>query len=123
LLRPAFRAPFVAHWRERIFPHIRAAIAGAVARGELRDLPPGRVLRIVVSLVVGYVIARHILLPDLDWDDDAEVDGMIDVLFDGIGAWTAPRGRPTSRTRIRSRAPSGRRRGSAVMIRAFLPTG
>jgi AcrR family transcriptional regulator len=84
LLRPGFRAPFLAHWKTHVLPPIRAAIAGAVERGELRPVPPGRVLRLIVSLVVGYLVTRHILAPELDWDDDAEIDGMLDVLFEGL---------------------------------------
>lgn len=84
LLRPAFRAPFLSHWKAHVFPPIRAVIASGIERGELRDLPPGRVLRIVISLVVGYVVTRHVLLPQLEWNDDDEIDGMLDVLFHGL---------------------------------------
>jgi AcrR family transcriptional regulator len=84
LLRPGFRAPFIAHWKAHILPPIRGVIAAAVERRELRALPPGRVLRMVISLLVGYLVARHILLPDLDWDDEAELDGMLEALFEGI---------------------------------------
>ena len=84
LLRAGFREPFVAHWREHIYPRIRDVIAGAMARGELRRLPPERVIRVVVSLVVGYLVTRHILLPGRAWNDDEELDGMLDLLFRGL---------------------------------------
>ncbi len=86
LLRPAFRAPFIAHWKAHILPPIRAVVARAIELGELRALPPERVVRTVISMVVGYLVTRHILLPRPDWDDDDEVDAMLDMLFDGISA-------------------------------------
>ena len=55
-----------------------------MARGELRTLPPERVIRVVVSLVVGYLVTRHILLPGRDWNDEAEIDEMLDILFRGL---------------------------------------
>jgi AcrR family transcriptional regulator len=86
LLRASFRAPFIAYWKAHLLRPMRAAIEGAMASGEIRAMPPGRVLRILVSLVVGYAVTRHILLPDLAWDDDEELAATIDVLFHGVAA-------------------------------------
>ncbi|WP_292022816.1 TetR/AcrR family transcriptional regulator [Maritimibacter sp. UBA3975] len=44
-----------------------------------------RFFRTVGSLIAGYFIHRSILQPERDWDDAAEVDGMLAILFDGIG--------------------------------------
>jgi AcrR family transcriptional regulator len=44
-----------------------------------------RFFRTVGSLVAGYFIHRSILQPGRNWDDAAEVDAMLTILFDGIG--------------------------------------
>jgi hypothetical protein len=86
LLRPSFREPFLAHWKGQLFQPMRAAIEGAIASGELREMPPGRFLRVLVSLVVGYAVTRHVLLPHLKWDDDEELAATIDILLHGAAA-------------------------------------
>lgn len=98
LLRPSFRGPFIAYWKAHLLEPMRAAIDGAIATGELRDMPPGRFLRVLVSLVVGYAVTRHVLLPELAWDDDEELAATIDILLYGAAA------KPS---RARSRASSG----------------
>lgn len=94
LLRRGFRRPFIEHWKSQLLPVMRAAIESAEASGELRDIPASRVLRILVSMVVGYALTRHVLLPELEWNDEEEVDTMIDVLLHGVSA----RGRGASAT-------------------------
>ncbi len=85
LLRPEFRASFVAYWSTYLLPPLRTAVETAMTRGEIRTMPAGRFVRIFVSIIVGYALTRHVLLPDLDWNDDEELDAMIDVFFRGVG--------------------------------------
>jgi AcrR family transcriptional regulator len=86
LLRPSFRAPFLAYWKAHLLPPMGAAIEAAMARGEVRAMPPGRFLRMFVSLVVGYAVTRNVLLPDLAWDDDEELAATVDVFLHGVAA-------------------------------------
>lgn len=86
LLDPSFREPFKAYWRDNILPGTRGLIADAMASGHLREQPPERVLRIFVSMIVGYIVTRHVILPELDWDDEAELEAMIEVFLRGVGA-------------------------------------
>jgi AcrR family transcriptional regulator len=97
LLRPSFRAPFVAYWKAHLLQPMRAAIEAATSNGEIRAMPPGRFLRIFVSLVVGYALTRHVLLPGLAWDDEEELAATIDVLFHGVAAQARPRARKPAR--------------------------
>jgi AcrR family transcriptional regulator len=53
------------------------------ASGQIRDLPPERLLRWVMSLLGGYYLNRSILAAG-DWDDEAEVDAILDILWNGI---------------------------------------
>lgn len=53
------------------------------ASGEIKDVPTDRLLRWKLSLFAGYYINRTILAPG-DWDDEAEVDAMLDLIMYGI---------------------------------------
>lgn len=86
LLSPHFRGELRTYFTQSILPHARALLSRAIASGDLRRMPVDRMLRMCISAMVGYVMTRHVLAPELDWDDDAEVDGTLDALFEGIVA-------------------------------------
>jgi len=54
--------------------------------GGLRPDDPDtmRVLRVVASALLAYIVGRIVVAPDLDWDDEAEVEVMVCILCDGI---------------------------------------
>lgn len=84
LLDPEFRERLRERFVQRILPAARTAIEHGVAAGRLRPVEPERVLRMLISLVAGYVVARYILLPDRTWDDEAELRLTIDTLVRGL---------------------------------------
>ena len=84
LLDPEFRERLRERFVQRLLPAARMAIAQGVASGRLREVEPERVIRMLVSLVVGYVITRYIVLPDREWDDDAELRLTIETLLRGL---------------------------------------
>lgn len=51
--------------------------------GNMRDIPPKQLLQWCMSLLAGYYMKRTILAPG-DWDDEAEVDAMLDLVWNGI---------------------------------------
>lgn len=69
---------------------ILVAIAGTLDRfrrnGQLKDIPPERLMRFLGPLMLGYYLARTVILPDRDWDDDAEIAATIDFFMHGAGA-------------------------------------
>jgi hypothetical protein len=94
VLRIVFQEiPFQADLRERLFAtladNLRPTFAGFIGRrqssGEIDPaLAPPAVLRIVVSLISGYLLSRLFLFPDLAWDDDREIDQLVGVLVRGL---------------------------------------
>ncbi len=88
LLHREFREPFVEFWQSQLLAGIRAVLRHARERGQLRDLPDAAVLRALISLTVGYALNRTLLDPEADWDDEAEVRVLVDVLLNGLGART-----------------------------------
>ena len=84
LLDPEFRERLRERFVQRLLPAARLAIAQGIAARRVRAVEAEQVLRMLISLVGGYVVARHILLPDRAWDDEAELRLMIDVLLRGL---------------------------------------
>lgn len=84
LLSPHFRDELKAYFTEHLLPVARMMIAGSTASGQLRPLQPDRVLRVFMSTVIGYLVTRHILLPEQEFDDEAEVDATLDIVLNGI---------------------------------------
>lgn len=84
LLDPEFRGRLRARFVERLLPAARTAIDAAVRAGVIREVAPERVLRMLISLVAGYVLTRHVLAPERAWDDDAEIHLMVETLLRGL---------------------------------------
>jgi len=84
MLDPELRAGMKERFVARLLPAIRMAVAQGVRSGRLRPVEPEQVIRMLISLVGGYVFTRHILLPERAWDDEAELRLMIDVLLQGL---------------------------------------
>jgi AcrR family transcriptional regulator len=65
--------------------------------GKLKNIPPDRILRMIMSLLAGYYINREILAPG-DWDDASEIDAMIDLVMQGVGLRDDPQRRMQNQT-------------------------
>jgi AcrR family transcriptional regulator len=85
LLDPEFRARMRERFVQRLLPAARMAIAQGVRMGRLREVTAEQVIRMLISLVAGYIVTRYILVPEREWDDDAELQLMIDTLLRGLG--------------------------------------
>jgi len=53
-------------------------------------VPPITALRLIVSTAIGFLLARYMLLPDYDWNDEQEIDYTVDFILYGL----SPAGRP-----------------------------
>lgn len=85
LLRPENVREQAGKFAARIFPMVVPLLQRAAARGAVRDdIPLPRLVRIIASVGIGYVMARVLLLPDLDWDDESEIETMVTVLAEGL---------------------------------------
>jgi AcrR family transcriptional regulator len=80
MLDPEFRARMRERFTAKLLP------IATVALGTGTSAPPERVIRMFLSLVVGYIVTRWILVPDRAWDDEAELRAMVDTLLRGLAA-------------------------------------
>jgi len=115
LLRPELFSKLGAQWEHDMLPRFVTLVDRLESLGEVRPLPPASVLRIVISVMVGYLVTRSILLPEADWDDDCEIDLMVSVLVDGLHPPAK------SETRVRAAAAASRTPKAAPKARETAP--
>lgn len=84
LLHPEITGLVLRLFRETIEPRLAAAMTRLEEAGELRKIPRSSLVRILVSVTAGYMLARFVMRPDAPWDDEAELATMIDVLVNGL---------------------------------------
>ena len=71
-------------WKKNLWQHAVDTVKRYQKRGQLRtDLKAEAMARAVISLNLGYIIARALLAPDAKWDDDAEVEATVELLLQG----------------------------------------
>ena len=50
----------------------------------LRKEDPATVLRVVMSSLLGYIVIRVVLFPELKWNDEREINDTIEIIYSGI---------------------------------------
>ena len=74
-------------WRENLWQHAVDTVSRFQKRGKLRtDLPAEAIARAVISLNLGYIVARALLAPEAHWTDDAEIEGTVELLLNGAAS-------------------------------------
>jgi TetR/AcrR family transcriptional regulator len=82
----AVRASVIKLWRENLWAAAVDAMRRFQRRGELRtDVSPEVLARAAISLNLGYIIARTLLAPEAEWDDQSQIDATVDVMLRGSG--------------------------------------
>ena len=82
----ALRRRVVELWKENVLTPLAGTVRRYQRRGQFRqDLRPEQIARAVISLNLGYIIARALLAPDAPWDDRAEIEATVKMLLQGVG--------------------------------------
>src|SRR3954463_5284613 len=80
------RRKIMAIWKKNLWQHAVDTVQRYQKRKQLRtDVAPERIARAIISLNLGYIVARALLAPDAAWDDEAEVEATVELLLDGAG--------------------------------------
>ncbi len=82
-VNPDLRALFQDGVARSLTQFAETMLTAQAAAGRIRPISAPRFLRLVVSLLVGYWIARSLVAPG-DWDDEAEIALMASVLARGL---------------------------------------
>jgi hypothetical protein len=80
----AMRRKVIAIWKKNLWQHALDTVARYQKRKQLRsDVAPERIARAIISLNLGYIVARALLAPEAAWDDDAEIEATVELLLRG----------------------------------------
>ena len=82
----ALRERVVHLWKENVLVPLAGTLRRYQKSGQLRgDLRPEQIARAVISLNLGFIIARALIAPDAPWDDEGEIDATVQLLLRGAG--------------------------------------
>lgn len=80
----ALRKRVIEIWKKNLWQHAVDTVRRYQKRGKLRtDVRAEAMARAIISLNLGYIIARALLAPEASWDDDAEVEATVELLLRG----------------------------------------
>ncbi|KAF0995887.1 hypothetical protein BJQ97_02549 [Geobacillus sp. TFV-3] len=70
--------------KEHVYPKFARIVRHFQEKGELAELPVDSIIRLTITSLAGFLAARFLLLPDHNWDDEAEMERTIHVLMNGL---------------------------------------
>ena len=78
------RRKVIGIWKPNLWRHAVDTVKRYQKRKQLRtDVSAERIARAIISLNLGYIVARALLAPEAKWDDDAEIDATVELLLAG----------------------------------------
>jgi AcrR family transcriptional regulator len=83
--QPELRAQFFDLVVKNIFNSVEKVIKGYQDKGLLIDMPPESIARLTITNILGFLFSRYILFPQLEWDDELEIERTIQFIMHGLG--------------------------------------
>ncbi|NYE09057.1 AcrR family transcriptional regulator [Bacillus niacini] len=83
--QPELRAQFFDLVVKNIFNSVEKVIKGYQEKGLLIDMPPESIARLTITNILGFLFSRYILFPQLEWDDELEIERTIQFIMHGLG--------------------------------------
>ncbi|WP_379130762.1 TetR/AcrR family transcriptional regulator [Paenibacillus sp. sgz500958] len=84
--QPVLREHFMEHILSKVVERVEEIVEHFKEKGAVIDVPTSAVIRFSVSSIVGFLLARLLLLPEKDWDDEKEIELTIQFIMHGISA-------------------------------------
>ncbi|WP_376699440.1 TetR/AcrR family transcriptional regulator [Listeria booriae] len=53
-------------------------------RGEINDMPNSTIMRALITNIIGFLITRFMIIPQANWEDDAEIERTVTCILNGI---------------------------------------
>lgn len=81
---PELKDLFKEHIALKVYAQFIKLVEHYQAKGQIMDIPAYSVFRMTFSTIFGYLIARYMILPEADWDDEAETERTIQFIMHGL---------------------------------------
>ncbi|MEW9501125.1 TetR/AcrR family transcriptional regulator [Jeotgalibacillus marinus] len=82
--QPELKEQFTEHVAQKIIDRLEKTINHYQEKGQIIEMPTYTVMRVTISTIFGYLIARYILAPEGDWDDEVEINRTVEILMHGL---------------------------------------
>jgi AcrR family transcriptional regulator len=82
--QPELKELFKEHIALKVYAQFEKLVEHYQAKGQIIDIPAYSVFRMTFSSIFGYLIARYMILPEADWDDEAETERTIQFIMHGL---------------------------------------
>ncbi|GIQ68292.1 TetR/AcrR family transcriptional regulator [Xylanibacillus composti] len=84
--QPELKEQFQDIVANRLMTTMKNIVEHYQGKGQIIALPPLVIFRFTATTVIGHLFMRMFLLPDLEWDDDKEIEHTIQLIMHGISA-------------------------------------
>lgn len=81
---PELKELFKEHVGYKVYQRMIKVVEHYQEKGEIAELPPSTVLRLMVSSALGYLMIRYIVLPEAEWDDALETEQTVNFIMAGL---------------------------------------
>lgn len=81
---PELKEQFKEHIASKVFDRYIKLTEHYQEKGQVITIPPQRVIRMTITTIAGYFFARYLLFPELDWNDEEEIEQTIQFLIKGL---------------------------------------
>ncbi|MBS4201009.1 TetR/AcrR family transcriptional regulator [Bacillus sp. FJAT-49732] len=79
------KSHIIEHFGEKAFNLFLNKIKIYQEKGQLIDMPPTSLARLMLTNMFGYLFSRYILFPNYEWDDELETERTIQSIMHGLG--------------------------------------
>jgi AcrR family transcriptional regulator len=81
---PELREQFKKHVLPKVTGEMQKIIRHFKEKGEIREIPDMTAIRLMASSVIGFLFVRYLMAPELDWDDELEIEETIRFIQNGL---------------------------------------
>lgn len=81
---PELKELFKEHIALKVYAKFEKLVEHYQAKGQIIDIPAYSVFRMTFSSIFCYLVARYMILPEADWDDEAETERTIQFIMHGL---------------------------------------
>ena len=81
---PELKSQFIEHVFNKLIDRFKYIVESYQKKGQIIDMPPTSVMRLTASSIIGFILARTILIPESEWDDEQEMERTIQFIVKGL---------------------------------------
>jgi AcrR family transcriptional regulator len=82
--QPELREQFLEHVAGKIYKRFDELAKHYQEKGQIIEIPTSNVIRFTASTIIGYLFSNYILFPNINWNEEEEIERTIQFIMHGI---------------------------------------